>query len=50
MFFVVLQLPVYIPSDQEKKDTILYGHNVREYMVKPSLILHWLSLHSKNTV
>lgn len=27
------ELPVYIPSDQEKKDTILYGHNVREYML-----------------
>ena len=32
--FALLQLPVYIPSRDEKKDAVLYAHNVREYMVR----------------
>ena len=36
--FALLQLPVYIPSQDEKKDALLYAHNVREYMVR----LVWL--------
>ncbi len=32
--FAQLQLPVYIPSQDEKKDALLYAHNVREYMVR----------------
>jgi len=36
--FAQMQLPVYIPSQDEKKDALLYAHNVREYMVR----LVWL--------
>ncbi len=32
--FALLQLPVYIPSQDEQKDALLYAHNVREYMVR----------------
>lgn len=31
----MLQLPIYIPSDEEKSDTLLYAKNVRQYMVWP---------------
>ena len=31
--FCMLQLPIYIPSDEEKKDASLYSQNVRQYMV-----------------
>ena len=32
--FALLQLPVYVPSQDEQKDALLYAHNVREYMVR----------------
>jgi hypothetical protein len=38
----LLQLPVYVPTDEERGDPVLYAQNVREYMVsvvKPSLPL-----------
>lgn len=32
--FALLQLPVYVPSQDEQKDALLYANNVREYMVR----------------
>ena len=29
----LLQLPIYIPSDEERRDPLLYAQNVRQYMV-----------------
>lgn len=34
---VLLQLPIYVPSEAEKTDPSLYARNVREYMVRMSL-------------
>ena len=43
----MLQLPIYIPSDEEKNDTLLYAKNVRQYMVWPPFLfkalLAWLN-------
>ena len=36
---LLLQLPVYVPSEEEQKDSLLYAQNVREYMVS---LLHSL--------
>lgn len=30
----MLQLPIYIPSEEERNDTLLYAKNVRQYMVR----------------
>ena len=31
-----MQLPVYVPSEEERKDPALYAANVRQYMLKYS--------------
>ncbi|BDA48874.1 probable lysophosphatidylcholine acyltransferase 1 [Coccomyxa sp. Obi] len=30
------ELPVYVPTEEEQKDPVLYAHNVREYMLRYS--------------
>ena len=30
-----MQLPIYMPSEAEQRDSLLYAQNVREYMVSP---------------
>ena len=37
-----LQLPVYAPNEEERQSPVLYAANVREYMVRSSLLLHRL--------
>ena len=37
---VVLQLPVYVPNEEEQKDPDKYSKNVRKYMVRRRAALH----------
>jgi len=31
-----IELPVYVPNDQEKNDPETFGQNVRDFMIKAS--------------
>ena len=39
----MLQLPIYIPSDEEKNDSLLYAENVRQYMVRLTCLVALLA-------
>ena len=45
----MLQLPIYIPSEEERNDTLLYAKNVRQYMVQFTtlvVLLAWCIDHA----